>query len=1002
MFGDFEIIGQLGAGGMGVVYRARQVSLNRVVALKMIRAGIWATDSEAQRFRNEAEFTAGLDHPSIVPVYEVGQEQGQLYFTMRLVEGASLAEDLAPFRVDPRRAAQLMSAVARAVHHAHQRGILHRDLKPSNILVDREGVPHVTDFGLAKSIALENSLTLTGAVIGTPGYLAPEQAAGAGRATVGTDIFGLGAIFYATLTGQPPFRGSGALEILDQTRTRNPASIRDLNNKVDRDLETVCRKCLEKEPSNRYQSAEDLAEDLDNWLGGRPIKARPVGAAVAAWRWSRRNPVAASFAALLLLCAATGMAGLAVSNHLLTRKQAETDAALALARQKERTANLHAYVANIRLARQALDSASEKEVNNLLARAIPEPGGEDFRGFAWYYLRRRCRERHTALPLMRGHEGAVYAAAYSPDGKSLATVGKDGTLRIWDPVAGRLRTTHRAGKEEINCVAFSPDGKALVTGDDGGVARLWTGPDYREAGEYDRFSCPVIGLAFSPDGQTLAAGIRTGHAYYWDFHARQRHGGFKYPGKTISAETVAFSPDGRQLAVSGGTVYVYDLPSGAAHRVAASQKAGNSDEVAFSHDGRLLVVSFGPRAVLFDRSSGFALSELTGHTGRIRSIAISMNDRLIATGSDDGSVRLWDAPSGRVRSVLTPGVWTVWCVAFSPDGSTLSATYSDGTIRRWPLDHLRDYRVAEPARAWYSASSPTFSPRDGSVALAVNGAVHVFSPDMKSVRQFTTDQPARGAFAFSPDGRRLAGVLADGSVRVWDVESREQVARLQVYKAGTRFSLPLLAFRPSTGGLLVYSDRLDSVVEWDACSGAVRATVAENLPQRSGSFCPDGRHLVYWQTTDLDRNDNRLTVLDLDSGEQHQSGSSGFIGDFAGMAYAPRSALLATVTGTRSIRFWDLETLEPKGMILAPGAAITNLAFSPDGRTLMSCGEDGIRLWNVELRQELFTLDSEKRPWWAAFLANDRCLISSNREDAESAVIWQADLDTLADDRGAE
>jgi tetratricopeptide (TPR) repeat protein len=323
-FGDYELIEELARGGMGVVYRARQISLNRLVALKMIRPEGLAAPDDRERFRREAEVVANLGHPHITPIHEVGEHDGHAYFTMRLAEAGSLGSHLPRYADDPRACAELLAAVARAVHHAHQRGVLHRDLKPSNILLDGEGRPQVTDFGLARRLDRDSELTQSGAVLGTPSYMAPEQAScQKGAVTTATDVYGLGAVLYALLTGRPPFRAASVLETLEQVRSGQPEPPSTVVGHVDRDLETICLKCLEREPERRYASASEVAEDLERWLRGEPIAARPVGITGRALRWCRRNPALSALLVTIALLLASALSGLAWSNHLIARERDE-------------------------------------------------------------------------------------------------------------------------------------------------------------------------------------------------------------------------------------------------------------------------------------------------------------------------------------------------------------------------------------------------------------------------------------------------------------------------------------------------------------------------------------------------------------------------------------------------------------------------------------------------------------------------------------------------------
>ena len=326
--GDYELLEEVGRGGQGVVLRARQKSLNRTVALKVISLGQWASKAHLKRFRREAEAAASLDHPSIVPIYEVGERDGSCYFSMKFVEGGQLDDVVKRAPIPMRQAVELIAKVARTVHYAHEHGILHRDIKPGNILLDAKGEPHLTDFGLARLVETESTVTRTLEVLGTPSYMAPEQAVGSDtQLTSATDVYGLGAVFYQLLTGHPPFAGGTTFETVRLLLDTQPRELRLLNPKIGRDLSTICLKCLEKDPTRRYASALALAEDLEHWLRHEPIQAKRSGFFTHARKWVRRNPTSALLVASLIALAAA-MGWNVWKSELVTRPAAKGIAVL--------------------------------------------------------------------------------------------------------------------------------------------------------------------------------------------------------------------------------------------------------------------------------------------------------------------------------------------------------------------------------------------------------------------------------------------------------------------------------------------------------------------------------------------------------------------------------------------------------------------------------------------------------------------------------------------------
>jgi serine/threonine protein kinase len=506
----YEILGVLGKGAMGVVYEARHLKLDRRVALKMILAGDQADAEDLQRFVHEAQTVARLHHLNIVQIYEIGEHDGLPYFSLELVDGGTLAKKLAGAPLPPREAAQLMETLARAMHSAHQRGIVHRDLKPANVLLTTDGVPKITDFGLAKRLEGEAGQSLPGAIIGTPSYMAPEQAAG-GKVDALADVYGLGAILYELLTGHPPFRGPTLWDTLLQVRTQEPVPPSRFQAKLSRDLEAICLACLEKEPRKRYATAQELADDLRRFLEHRPTRKRPLSTAGRLSRWCRRNPVPASAAAIILVTVVTAIVLIWQSRNRAIQLAADKaelagwNEQLAQLEHQQAEANKRLAVANGMLANEkgalALEAQreqkrAEREAANALLQQATMLYEQGDTGRALLVMARGLdravkaeaadlervfranlalwRTRLRGLKVLLPHEGQVLAVAFTPDGKRLITGGTDRTVRIWDAVTGKpvgnpLR--HEAGngdyyphQGEVVTLAISPNGRTLATG----------------------------------------------------------------------------------------------------------------------------------------------------------------------------------------------------------------------------------------------------------------------------------------------------------------------------------------------------------------------------------------------------------------------------------------------------------------------------------------------------------------------------------------------------------
>src|SRR5512142_1501845 len=452
---------------MGVVYKARQASLDRIVAVKMLLFGQLANLESVQRFRTEAAAAASLQHPNIIAIHEVGFREGQHFFVMDYVAGRSLGGMVRDGPLPARQAAAYLKTIAEAIEYSHERGILHRDLKPSNVLVDEHDQPKVTDFGLAKRMEKDTELTLSHQVLGSPSYMAPEQAA-ANRGLVGrrSDVYSLGAILYHLLTGRAPFMGLTVAETLQQVQSAEPVSPTVLNPHLPLDLKTICSRCLEKEPARRYQTARELAEDLGRWLRGEPIRARPVSRSEKVWRWCRRKPLVAALTAVSAVAVLVGFAGITWEGHRASEAAAEAQ------RQRD-VAQGGRYAGQMKLAHAEYLAGKVGGALRLLNAQVPPPGQSDFRGFDWRYLHRLCST--GAGEILAREASGFQSVDFSADGRTVALGTCDGAVEIFDlQTRQRLkRWTAHAGP--VDDLAFHPrhTNRRVTASTHDGTLKFW-------------------------------------------------------------------------------------------------------------------------------------------------------------------------------------------------------------------------------------------------------------------------------------------------------------------------------------------------------------------------------------------------------------------------------------------------------------------------------------------------------------------------------------------------
>jgi eukaryotic-like serine/threonine-protein kinase len=1008
---EYEILEILGPGGMGVVFKARQVMPPRLVALKMLKDGRYASTALRQRFRREAEAVAKLRHPNIVPIYEFGEHENCLFFTMEFMEGGTLQQRLGGVPQSAKESARLVEILARAIHAAHQQSVIHRDLKPTNILLGSgplgECVAKIADFGLAKILKDSPDLTPTQAVLGTVGYMPPEQASGTSSAIgPAADVYSLGAILYQMLTGQPPFQGESTAHVLLQVVREEPIGPRRLRPTVPIDLETICLACLEKDPSKRYASALDLAEDLRRFQADEPIKRRPLGPIGRSWRWSRRNPTLAisgglAIASLLVVTVLAVVFG-------LTQAESNRQAKLRLAENylqlgqhfAEKTEHAEALLAFAR----GLEILPAEHVD--LERVIRLNMGASY-------------ARAHRLQGLYPHESSIHMVIFSPDGKSLITAGQDNQARIWDRDTGNVKKELKHGGP-VWYVAITPDGNTVATASSDGTAALWN----RHTGErlFPQLLHPpktiVNQVGFSHDGKWLATGAADNYIRIWDVASGEERQKIPDDGQVpYHRNSFSFSTEGEILATTHGS-------KGSLWRIgpqdprAVSEKPLDFgfvvDGIAFSLDGRRLLAwdqsVENPKARVWDLRTR-QLGAIIQATNRIRSARISRDGELVVLGCENGEIHLHDAAG---KEVLPKISWKnpVIRLAFHPKEPFLFSAEQSGTLVTYEIASGRQIGSA-PSQA-FGIESLAFSPDGAQLAIAGDKVLGLWKVSVATGERFATKEHfgSINCLAFHPfgesfltsDGERLrfwhtatgepqrpdithparigdAFYSKDGSaVLIQDEDSSKTgLWRFIGNNVKKEYDLapPPHRVAPSLDGKLIAgTDGRTNIYLWDFATGRLR----RQWQDKENVNC-----LIFVDNDVLatSSGDGAIKLWEALSGNQRgltmqspwQISSLAVSGDY----------LLAGHRGGTA-QLWDWTNEEKVGAPLPHGGLLESVAFHRDGNVLITGGHQ-VCLWDRRTQKRL----GPTLPHYGTHLAvspSEDSFLSSGFRGSRSARLW--------------
>lgn len=941
----------LGRGGFGAVWLAEDLNLGRRVALKLPKS----LHKDAQLL-HEAKTAARLKHPNIVAVYEVGTEGDQVYIASEFIDGVSLRDKMTGGRLPVDEVVRLLATIARAVQHAHDNGVVHRDLKPENIMLDERDQPFVTDFGIAKQISEIETISTDGQIIGTIAYMSPEQARGNSRDTDHrSDVYAIGTMLFEMLTEYRPFRGN-ARGILHQKLYEDAPSPRKLVPALPKDLETVCLKCLQREPAKRYESSADVADELERFEKNIPILARPVSRSEMLLRWCKRNRAVAGLAVSVFCSLAIGLIGISYFWRQSEQSASQRQQAL--------------YRTNMVLASNLWRRGDIDGVRNVLDKFGDGDGSPDQREFEWHYM------DHALTPFVQivDHGEAVLDVALSADGQLFASAGRDRRIRVWDSDNGQLVRTLHSVPGRVQTIDFSPLNDRLLSTHTDGSARIWHPKQHAKEATAFAHGQGLIAARFHPQGEIVLTVDQTGTAKWWDVASGEMIRQADQLGRQV--RDARFSPDGEQIAIASlsGAIAMIDNDGNRLDDLVTNVRLGR---IAFAQDGATLLTAGGSdrlgSTTIADGTTtitdydGAAVGdvEYLGSTDQIAIVlansnlmmlgpdrrrmrqlpthalshgvlAKSRDETLLVVGSGDGTVKLLSTERLRVPTVMWHDT-NVWDVKFFGGSDRVLTSDNDGQIHLWDISSGESTALCEASGRPVLALEVRRQPATV-FATGMIPRLDAFDPVTETrLQSIPLPMSGFGAISLSPDQRRLAAGSKSGTVLVIDTDAPTDSPPIEITEPDAEVTD--LQFSPD-GKTIAVAYSSEKVVFLDSFTGSVSATLSFDAIPQSLVYSPSGDLLV------IGTQDGQLQLVDLPSGER--STIDAHQGRVSALAFFPTGNRIVSAGRDRIINLWDIESRECVGSLFGHERQVFALDVAPNGKRIASVGLRGdLRIWRV-------------------------------------------------------